>query len=301
MKLEVTDIQKCCTHDGPGLRTTVFFKGCPLHCRWCHNPETQHREKELYYRPEKCIGCLRCVQACPQEAHTEQEGLHLYDPAKCLRCMACTDACPGGALEAASKTMELEEVVRQVLADRIFYRARGGLTVSGGEPTAQKEGLLALLRAVKAEGINTCLETCGYFPDTLVPKLSECVDLFLYDIKDTDEGRHKENTGVGLDRIFKNLYALDQLGSETVMRCVLIPEVNLEAAHARSLAELYKKLTHCRYVELLPYHPYGLSKSAQLGREDRQYRQPEQQEMLTFAEVLKSSGVPVKFQGSMLL
>lgn len=299
MKLEVTDIQKGCTHDGPGLRTTVFLKGCPLRCRWCHNPETQRREKELYYRPEKCIGCLRCVEACPERAHTEQEGMHRFDPEKCLHCMACTQACPGGALEAASRTMELEEVVGQVLSDRVFYR-RGGLTVSGGEPTVQREGLIALLDAVKAEGISTCLETCGYFPETLVPVLAERVDLFLFDVKDTNETRHRENTGGELSRILRNLQLLDQSGAQTVLRCILIPEVNLEETHAQKLAQLYRTLANCQYIELLPYHPYGLSKSQQLGREDMRYRQPEQEELEDFTAILKEKDVPVKLYGSML-
>lgn len=300
MKLEVTDIQKCCTHDGPGLRTTVFLKGCPLRCKWCHNPETQTRTKDRYYRPDKCIGCFRCVQACPQGCHMKEDGMHLYDPEKCQLCLECTKVCPGGALEAVSETMELADVVEQVLSDRVFYRNRGGMTVSGGEPTAQKEGLLALLDAVKAEGIHTCLETCGYFPEELVPELAERVDLFLYDVKDTDDARHRENTGVGSDRILQNLRRLDDLGAETVMRCVLIPEVNLNEDHAGALAVLYGTLSHCRYVELLPYHPYGLSKSEQLGRCDVRYRQPEQAELEAFAAILKDKNIPVKLYGSML-
>lgn len=300
MKLEVTDIQRGCTHDGPGLRTTVFLKGCPLHCRWCHNPETQRREKELYYRPEKCIGCFSCAKACPVHAHTEQDGLHLYDPENCLHCMACAAACPGSALEAVSQTMELEDVVQQVLADKVFYRRRGGLTVSGGEPTTQREGLIALLDAAKSEGIHTCLETCGFFPESLVPVLAERVDLFLFDVKDTNDTRHLENTGADLSRILYNLLLLDRSGAQTVLRCILIPEVNLEEAHATALAELYHTLSHCQYIELLPYHPYGLSKSQQLGREDLRYRQPEQQELDTFAAILTARDVPVKLYGSML-
>lgn len=300
MKLEVTDIQKGCTHDGPGLRTTVFLKGCPLRCRWCHNPETQRREKEMYYRPEKCIGCMGCVQVCPVRAHTGQDGIHLYDPESCLHCMACTGVCPGGALEAVSQTMELEDVVQQVLSDRVFYRNRGGLTVSGGEPTTQRDGLIALLDAVKAEGISTCLETCGYFPESLVPVLAERVDLFLFDVKDTNDQRHLENTGVDLRRILYNLLLLDRSGAETVLRCILIPEVNLEDAHAQALAELYAQMSHCRYIELLPYHPYGLSKAHQLGRDDPRYQQPEQQELESFAAILTARGVPVKLHGSIL-
>ena len=300
MQLEITDIQHGCTHDGPGLRTTVFLKGCPLRCRWCHNPETQKTGKELFYRPEKCINCLTCAAVCPQKGHREKDGCHAFDPSDCIACMACAQSCPTKALEAASQTRELEEVVRLVCADRVFYRDRGGLTVSGGEPTLQWEGLQALLTAVKAEGISTCLETCGVFPASRTPALIRLVDLFLYDIKDTDPCRLKENTGADLDQVISNLLQIDTLGGQTVLRCILIPEVNLESAHANALAQLYRKLTHCRYVELLPYHPYGLSKSEQLGKEGIRYRQPEQQELEHFAAILTEQGIPVKLHGSML-
>ena len=298
--MEVTDIQRGCTHDGPGLRTTVFLKGCPLRCKWCHNPETQHIKKEAYYRPNKCIGCLQCVAVCPRGCHREENGGHGFDPGLCMNCMACTQVCPGGALEAVSKTMTLEEVLEAVRADKVFYRNRGGLTVSGGEPTLQKEALLALLEAAKAENIHTCLETCGFFPESLVEPLAKRVDLFLFDVKDTDPARHAENTQADLGRILKNLRSLDALGAETVMRCLLIPEVNLNEDHALALAELFQSLRHCRYVELLAYHPYGLSKSQQLGREDAQFRQPEQQELEGFAAVLTQRNVPVKLYGSMV-
>ena len=300
MKLEVTDIQKGCTHDGPGLRTTVFLKGCPLHCKWCHNPETQRKGKEIYFRPPKCIGCFKCAAVCPQGCHQKEGDFHSFDPTACIKCMACTDICPSGALEAASETMEIAEVVEQVLADKVFYRNRGGLTVSGGEPTTQKEGLLALLDKVKAEGISTCLETCGVFPESLVPELAQRVDLFLYDVKDTDPQRLKENTGADHSLVLRNLRALDALGKKSVMRCILIPEVNMNDDHAQKLGEIFNSLNHCEYIELLPYHPYGLSKTAQLGEEGVQFTQPEKTEVEAFAAKLQANNIPVKLYGSML-
>jgi len=300
MTLEVTDIQQGCTHDGPGLRTTVFLKGCPLHCKWCHNPETRQHQKQLYFRPALCIGCLRCTQVCKQGCHTTEDGMHLFDPDACVRCLSCAASCPAGALESVSKTMEVTDILRQVCLDKVFYRKRGGLTVSGGEPTAQPEGLLALLDGAKAEGIHTCLETCGAFPKSIVPELLKRVDLFLYDVKDTDPVRHKENTGASLSNILENLRLLDQGGADIVMRCILIPDVNLNEEHAMRLAELFCSLSHCRYVELLPYHPYGLSKSEQLGQEGIRYRQPENHELEAFAAVLQTQNVPVKLHGSIL-
>ena len=298
--MEVTDIQKGCTHDGPGLRTTVFLKGCPLRCKWCHNPETQRKGKEIFFRPAKCIGCFKCVAVCPQGCHQREGDFHSFDPTQCTRCMECTKVCPAGALESASKTMEVAEVVEQVLADKVFYRNRGGMTVSGGEPTFQKDALLELLTAVKAEGIHTCLETCGVFPESLVPELAQRVDLFLYDVKDTDPQRLKENTGADLSLVLGNLRALDALGKETVMRCILIPEINLNEEHAEALADIFEGLAHCRHIELLAYHPYGLSKSEQLGRQDVRYTQPEQKELEDFAAILKARNIPVKLYGSML-
>ena len=172
--------------------------------------------------------------------------------------------------------------------------------ISGGEPTMQKEGLYALLDGVKAEGIHTCLETCGAFPHSMVPQLLRRVDLFLYDVKDTDPLRHRENTGGDLNHILENLHRIDQGGGETVMRCILIPEVNLEESHAMELAKLFHSLTHCQYIELLPYHPYGLSKTEQLGKEGIHYRQPEQEELEIFASILQDQTVPVKRYGSLL-
>ncbi len=300
--LEITDIQRGCTHDGPGLRTTVFLKGCPLHCLWCHNPETQKLQKQIFYRSEKCLGCLRCTAICPTQAHQEIDGKHIFFPEKCTGCMQCTSAelCPSRAIEATSQTMSVEEIMTQVCLDRAFYRRRGGLTLSGGEPTLQRQGMLALLSAAKAENIHTCLETCGAFPQDIIASLLTCVDLFLYDIKDTDETRLKENTGASMAQILSNLREIDRGGGSTVLRCILIPEVNMNHAHASSVAELFHALSHCRYVELLPYHPYGLSKSQQLGLQGVSYRQPETDELQEFASYLTKEKVPVKLFGTLL-
>ena len=212
--------------------------------------------------------------------------------------MQCTAACPSKALEEVSKPMSVDEILEKVLQDKVFYRRRGGLTVSGGEPTFQK-GVVELLSRTREAGVSTAVETCGAFAPSMVPQLAACTDLFLYDLKDTDAARLKENTGASLGAVLENLRALDALGAKTVLRCVLIPEVNLNDAHANKVAEVFASLKNCEYVELLPYHPYGLSKSAQLGREGVQYRQPEPEEVQSFAAALRKEAVPVKLYGSM--
>lgn len=300
MKLQITDIQHGCTHDGPGLRTVVFFKGCPMHCPWCHNPETCSRGNELFFREEKCFGCMECFSACPVDAHSIRDGKHLIDRAACIRCMACADVCPCGALEGAAREVTVESLLRQVKADRVFYRNRGGLTVSGGEPTFQPEGLLALLQGAKKAGIHTCVETCGAFPKKIAGDLAACTDLFLYDVKDTDPHRHQENTGVALTQVLENLRSLDVLGAQTVMRCVLIPKVNLNDAHAHALAQLWHSLQNCQYIELLPYHPFGISKTHQLGKPAVRYREPAQEDLERFAAILTAQAVPTKLHGSLI-
>lgn len=294
----VTEIQRFCMHDGPGLRTTVFFKGCPLHCRWCHNPETQKSGHDILFSRTKCIVCGACAAVCPAGAQI-LDPERAFDREKCLSCGACTAACPTQALTAVGMEMTVDRILEIVRKDSDFYGADGGLTVSGGEPLFQSEGAVSLFQAAKDANISTCVETCGVFNPQLIPELIQCVDLFLYDIKDTDERRLFENTGAALAEVVSNLKKIDESGKETVMRCILIPDVNLNDTHAQNLAELFYSLKHARYVELLPYHPFGISKAEQLGiSHGAEYRRPTEKETADFAARLKQSGVPVKCRGS---
>ncbi len=265
MLLPVTKIQKFCTHDGPGIRTTVFLKGCPMRCVWCHNPETQHICPEFFYSPQLCIGCGACVQVCPANVHT-MASVHQLDRDRCTGCMACTCSCPTGALEACTQYLSPKDVIAEVLKDRAFYGQSGGMTLSGGEPLLHGTAVLPLLQAVKQEGFSTAIETCGLFDPRLLEELIPWTDLFLWDVKDTDAARHQRNTGASLERVLEHLCRADALGARTRLRCILIQGVNLTDAHLSALTELFSTLHCCEGIELLPYHTYGDSKNTQLGR-----------------------------------
>lgn len=263
----VFNIQRFCVNDGPGIRTTVFLKGCPLSCAWCHNPESKSPRPELFYDADKCVSCGRCVSLCPQKAHLMENGRHQLRRESCVRCMACAEThCP--ALAAAGETRRAEDVMAEVLRDRPFYQASGGgMTLSGGEPFFQEAFALKLLRLAREAQVHTCVETCGFAPLSLLEQAARWVDLFLYDIKLTDPALHRQWTGVSNDRILENLRALDKMGAKTVLRCPVIPGVNDTPAHFQGVAKIANSLMHLQEIHLEPYHPLGVSKARRLGRE----------------------------------
>ena len=267
LRLPVTEIQRFCMHDGPGVRTVVFCKGCPLRCAWCHNPETRKATPEMLFYPAKCIYCGTCVSACPTGAqiiHPER----VFDRDKCVACGRCAAVCCTDAIVPAAKDMTVDEVLATVLRDRAFYGDLGGITLSGGEPMVHPEEAIALLTACKEAGISTCVETCGEFSPVHLPALCGVTDLLLWDVKDTDPVRHKAYTGADNIRILQNLKEADRLGAKTRLRCILVHGVNTVESHYDGLAELYRELSHCEGIEFLPYHAYGGSKMIPLGMAD---------------------------------
>jgi len=264
----IFNIQKFSIHDGPGIRTTVFLKGCPLHCLWCHNPESQEKKAEIMFMAEKCIGCGYCFRICPHACHVMKGGKHEFNRELCAQCGLCAKECYAQALEAVGKSMTVAEVMEEVAKDRPFYQTSGGgLTLSGGEPMMQPEFTAALLRAAKKEKINTALETCGYAPFDLYAALLDDVDLFLYDYKETDPELHKKFTGVDNALILENLITVDKREKKIILRCPIVPGLNDRVDHFAGIAATANRLKNIVEIQILPYHPLGESKSARLGKE----------------------------------
>ena len=281
-------------HDGPGLRTTVFLKGCPLRCEWCHNPETQSGESELLYYSVKCIFCGLCEQVCPEKAHSLENG-HKIDRAKCRACGVCAVKCPAAAVEICGREYSIEELLCEVEKDRMFYGENGGVTLSGGEPFLQGKIVVDFLESCKSAGMTTAVETCGYADEGVILSAIPHTDLFLWDIKDTNDVRHKKYTGVSNIKIIKNLFAADANGAKTRLRCILVSGVNTDVSHYRGIAKLAVSLKNCEGVEIMPYHAYGGSKATHLGREDNGRSEwiPSDHQINEAKEILASSGVTV--------
>jgi len=263
----VFNIQKFSINDGPGIRTTVFLKGCMLRCLWCHNPESNHPGPQLMFHPAKCIGCGSCLSSCPNGLHTMGDGgEHLIDRAHCVGCGICADHCIG-ALEIAGKEMTTEEILEEVMKDKPFYdNSGGGMTVSGGEPLMHPAFTLSLLKGAKELGLHTCIETCGYASWEHIRALIPYVDIFLWDVKETDSSLHKQYTGVENHLILDNLRNLDKEGASIVLRCPIIPGYNDREDHLKAIGLLAEELEHVVRVDVEPYHPLGKSKSESLGK-----------------------------------
>lgn len=257
----VFDIQRFSLHDGPGIRTTVFLKGCPLRCAWCHNPESQSAAPELLFDREKCVGCGACATVCPARAHRMAPDGHRLDRRLCQRCGKCAEACPSQALRWMGKPMTADAVIEEALRDAAYYRSTGGgLTLSGGEPLAQFDFALELLERAKQAGISTCVETSGFAPAERLTRIAPLADLFLLDIKLTDSALHRRYTGVPNEPILRSLRLLNDLGSAICLRCPIIPGINDTARHARAVAALAAECPNLRGVELLAYHDLGKGK-----------------------------------------
>lgn len=266
----IFDIKRYAIHDGPGIRTTVFFKGCPLRCPWCQNPEGQEQVPEIMWHSSRCSEeCRACLSVCPQKAIRKEKKVVIIDHSKCDFCGQCIDACLYEALEIVGREAKVDEIMKEVEKDRIFYEdSAGGVTFSGGEPLFQPEYLEALLGECQERNIKTAVDTCGYARSETIEKISHKVDLFLYDVKVINDQKHKEYTGVSNKIILENLEKLSKKGKKIVIRIPLMAGVNDDQENIKKTVEFLLPLRNIKEINLLPYHKGGAEKYKKLGKEN---------------------------------
>jgi len=296
----IFDIAKFSTHDGPGIRTAVFFKGCPLHCWWCHNPEGQSPAAQLVYREERCIRCFSCVEACPNHAIKILEGTPTLLRNACKLSGMCALACQTKAREMAGKRVKVSDVMEEIEKDNIFYdESGGGVTFSGGEPFMQPIFLQNLLEACNERRIRTAVETCGFVASETLLNSGPYVDLYLYDLKVVDSETHRRFTGVSNDMILNNLRQLSQLHDHVIVRFPVIPGVNDDDVNVFRLGEFVSSLGSVKEIDVLPYHELGIEKYKRLGIVSRmpKVEPPSSSNMCGIVKKLEGFGLLVKVGG----
>ena len=290
----VTNIQRFSIHDGPGIRTTVFLKGCNLHCFWCHNPETLSRKPELQLFPDRCIGCGECFQRCPQDAHVVTDGGRLFLRERCRACGTCVETCYAQALLMVGERKSVDEVVDEVLRDLPFYEtSEGGVTLSGGEPLAQLDFSYAILNRCREEGLHTAIETAANLPWQRIATILPVTDLVMLDVKLMDAERHKACTGVSNVRILENAVRLGREAPALIVRTPIVPEVNDTPEDVAAIAEFAAQLPNLLYYELLPFHPMASGKydSLDMDYRARSLKSPPKEQMEALTDVARQFGI----------
>lgn len=263
----IFNIQKFSIHDGPGIRTTIFLKGCPLRCKWCANPESQSANVQILWDQKKCVRCLQCVKSCMHQAISCREGEIHIDEALCQGCLNCVSTCLQSALSNEGETKEIEEIVRIALQDKDFYEeSGGGITISGGEGMSQPDFLKELVKELKKHNLHLAIETTGYIPKETFHELAPLFDLLLFDVKHYDTNRHFEGTGVHNEQIINNLKWAFHQGLEILPRIPVIPSFNNSIQDAAGLASLLTEIG-LKKVQLLPFHQFGEQKYEMMHKE----------------------------------
>ncbi len=290
----VFDVKRFAVHDGPGIRTTLFLKGCFLRCLWCHNPESLSPEVEIGYFAHKCIGCGECVRVCPSRAHSLEDGIHHFRRSACTLCGRCADACPGRAMTLYGRRMDVSSARKLVLEDREFYSPSGGVTLSGGEPVMQADFCFELFSVLKQDGVHTALDTSLFANWNLYGRMLPVTDLFLVDVKHPDDAIHRRLTGQGNTRIFQNLNMLSERNAAIEIRIPVVPGCNDSAETMRGIGERLRGVCPGT-VKLLPYHALARSKYAALGRTDTMphVMSPSKDALERSAEILRDFGLHV--------
>lgn len=285
----IFDIKHFAVHDGNGIRTTVFFKGCSLKCRWCHNPESVLPEKEISFYPDKCVGCKKCETLC--RCNSFKDGRHMFFREGCDLCGKCTAVCPAEAFKIIGRTVTVDDILPELYADKMFYdTSGGGVTLSGGECLLQSGFCSELLKVLKENGINTAVDTCGFVQEKAFRETVPYTDIYLYDLKAADSKVHKMCTGYGNELILKNLKYIDGLGAKTEIRYPVVPGMNDK--EAGEIAETVSGLKHCTGLRILPYHSSVLKYGA-VGKFSETFPIPNKELIEEICSVFSSKGINV--------
>ena len=296
----IFDIKKFSLHDGPGIRTTIFFKGCPLRCLWCHNPEGISRQSEIHFWEKRCISCYECVEACAYKALSFSDGKRIHLTRLCQGCGNCADVCPTEATELVGTKVTISDLMREIEKDVIYFdESGGGVTISGGEPLLQIDFLEALLTACFDLGIKTAVDTSGHIPFESLRRIQPFTDIFLYDVKLMDSDKHLKFTGVPNKLILENLKNLTKTGAKVIPRMPIIPGINDSDENLQATGRFLESLGSIQEIDILPYHNTAINKYLRMVNSYPlpEVKTPSDERMLEIARHLEIYGLEVKIGG----